>query len=156
MPEALFRLWIAPEVQRRGWPFQGDENNVSDPAWSRYLRERGPAFWRTVHWTRIQPYVHDCPIEERALLIARWLAGVGRTFARSGIAEPTLVRNSPQKVAALAAAIRDQGRMPAPLVFLARKDEWWLLDGQHRLAALFMLDKQQDIRLDSWLGTAPA
>jgi hypothetical protein len=155
MPDGLFRMWIAPEVQARGWPFRGDETEVTDPAWSRYLRGGGPRFWKAVRWSRLQAFAHECPIEARAILIAHWLADVGRKFEQTGVAEPTLVRNSPHKVAALAAAIRASGRMPAPLVCLERKAEWWLLDGQHRLAALFMLERQQEIALDCWLGTVP-
>lgn len=153
MPDELYRAWIEPEIESHGWPFVGDEIEVLDPTWSKYLRGFGPGFWKAVRWSRVHEFVKNCPIEGRAINLAHALASVGRTFVQTGFTEPTLVRSSPQKVAALAEAIRTSENIPVPLVCLARENEWWLMDGQHRLAALFMLEKQHAIPLDCWLGT---
>ena len=152
MPDELFQMWIEPEIESHGWPFHGDEITVTDPSWSKYLRDLGPQFWSQVHWKRVNAAFVEGQIEERAIKVASLLAEVGRRFLETGVAEQTLVKDSPQKVAAIAAAIEANGKLPNPLVFLERSDGWWLMDGHHRLGALFMLGKQRTIPLDCWLG----
>lgn len=152
MPDELFNMWIKPEIESRGWPFGGDEAIVSDPAWAKYLRNLGPHFWRGVRWRRVSQAFITVPLEERAKNIGRMLAEVGREFQETGIAKSTLVKNSPQKVAALAEVTSSCGQLPKPLVCLVQGQEWWLMDGHHRLGALFMLGDQNSIPFDCWVG----
>ena len=153
MPDELFDMWIRPEIENRGWPFGGNEKTVSDPAWAKYLRNLGPHFWSRVRWSRVIQSFAEAALEDRAIVLAHQLAAVGRKFAETGVAEPTLVKNSPQRVAALARIIAASGELPKPLVCLVQGSEWWLMDGHHRLAALFMLGKQDTVQFDTWLGT---
>jgi hypothetical protein len=152
MPDELFDMWIKPEIESRGWPFRGNETAVSDHAWSKYLRDRGPRFWSEVRWNRVSRCFVGIPIEERAKNIGRMLAEVGRKFQETGIAESTLVPNSPQKVVALANATLASQQLPKPLVCLVQGSEWWLMDGHHRLGAMFLLGEQNSIPFDCWLG----
>ena len=153
MPDELFDMWIKPEITSHGWPFGGDETIVSNPTWAKYLRDLGPHFWRGVHWNLVHPSFVGIPIEERAIKVARMLSEVGRKFVETGVAEATLVPNSPQKVAALADVTKSNERLPKPLVCLVQGNEWWLMDGHHRLGALFLLNQQDAIPFDCWLGT---
>lgn len=153
MPPDLFDTWIKPEIDSRGWPFSDDAREFSDPAWARFLRCLGPEYWSRVQWNRVsQPFI-GIPIEKRAMNIARQLCAVGRKFLETGIVESTLVKDSPQKVVALASAIRNMGTFPKPVVCVVHGNEWWLMDGHHRLGALIMLGPESFIPFDCWLGT---
>ncbi len=153
MPDEVFVSWLLPEIERRGWPFGGDEQRVADPVWARYLRNNGPGFWRSVTWEKTCRRLSAIPIEIRATDIAKRLAELGTRFSLTGIAEPTIVPKSPQKVAAIASVTLESGRTPQPLIFLIQEGEWWLMDGHHRLAAVFMLEDFHNFTLDAWVGT---
>lgn len=153
MPDALFEMWIQPEINSNGWPFRGNETMVFHSTWSKYLRDLGPNFWRGVIWSRVSQTVIPVSLEERAKNIANMLSKVGRKFVETGVAEPTRVKDSPQKVAALADLSKSLGQIPKPLVCLVQGSEWWLMDGHHRLGALLMLGAQDSIPFDCWLGT---
>ena len=153
MPDQLFDMWIRPEIERRGWPFSGNEKIVADDAWAKYLRNLGPHFWSQVRWNRVNQTLVGIPIEKRALNLANALAEVGRKFVETGIAEPTLVKDSPQKVAALASVMKSSRNFPKPLVCLVQGNEWWLMDGHHRLAAMFMQKEINNFPFEAWLGT---
>ena len=81
------------------------------------------------------------------------LAEVGRKFVETGITEPTLVKDSPQKVAALAEVTNASGKFPKPLVCLVHENEWVLLDGYHRLAGMLMQENVSNFPFDTWIGT---
>jgi hypothetical protein len=153
MPDEVFDLWLRPEIERNGWPFSGEETVVADPAWAKYLRNHSPAFWRGVVWNRVLQNIEWIPIEQRAKNVANQLAGFTRQFSETGFAPPTLVPNSVEKVIALAAVTNTSGKIPKPLIFLIQGGEWWLMDGHHRLAALFTLENYENFQIDAWVGT---
>ena len=152
MPDEVFDMWIQPHIDISGWPFRGDETVASDPAWAKYLCNLSPHFWGGVTWNRVSQAFVTVPLEERAKHIARHLAKLGRKFVETGIAEPTSVKDSPQRVAALASVTNASGQFPKPLVCLVQRDRWLMMDGHHRLGAAFMLGMQEEIPFDCWLG----
>jgi hypothetical protein len=153
MPDELFDMWIKPEIASRGWPFRGDETIVSDPAWAKYLRNHGPHFWRAVRWNRVSQSFVGIPIEKRAKDLTNKLACFAREFAETGFTPPGLIKGSLPKILALADVTNANGEIPKPLVCLVQGDEWWLMDGHHRLAALFLLGTEETTPFDCWLGT---
>jgi hypothetical protein len=152
MPDEVFDIWLRPEIDRVGWPFSGEETVVPDTTWAKYLRNHGPAFWRGVLWNRVAQDIEGIPLEQRAKNIANQLAGFARQFSETGFAPPTRVPDSVEKVLALAAVTNTSGKVPKPLIFFIQDGEWWLMDGHHRLAAMYML-KKHGFQLDAWVGT---
>lgn len=153
MPDDLFDMWIKPEIEARGWAFRGDETVLSDAAWAKYLRNHGPAFWRGVRWNLVSQNFIGIPIEQRAKDIANKLASFAWEFSKTGFTPPALIPGSLPKILALADATNTNGKLPKPLVCLVQGGEWWLMDGHHRLGALFLLGKQDAVTFDCWLGT---
>lgn len=152
MPDEVFDIWISQHIRFSGWPFTGQETSISDPTWAKYFRDRPIPFWARVNWVRISPPFNKVKIERRAIDVCKRLAEIGKKYITTGIAEQTLVKDTPQKVSALAAEIRRTGKFPVPIVSLAFNDELLLLDGHHRLAAMFLHDESGIFQFDSWVG----
>lgn len=153
MPDELFNMWIRPHIEFSGWPFRGDETVVSDPAWAKYLRNHPPSFWRGVQWRFTSQAFIGVVIEQRAINVAYQLSEFGRQFIETGTAVRTPVKDSPKKVAAIATVLEKEMKFPKPLVCLVQGNEWWLMDGHHRLAAMFMQKEIEHFPFDAWIGT---
>ncbi|MCA3176939.1 MAG: hypothetical protein ING36_15640 [Burkholderiales bacterium] len=153
MPDELYDMWIKPEIASRGWPFSGDEAVVSDPSWAKYLRNHGPAFWRRVVWNRVIEDVERVVIEQRAKRITNQLACFAREFSETGFTPPALIPGTLPKILALANVTNARRQIPKPLVCLVQPTEWWLMDGHHRLSALWLVPQYESIPFDCWLGT---
>lgn len=153
MPDDLFDMWLKPEIESNGWPFSGNETVMPNSTWAKYLRNHLPSFWRGVRWHRVSQTLVGVAMEKRAENIAHQLACFARKFSETGLTPPALIKGSLPKILALAAITNTDGQLPKPLVCLVQNSgEWWLMDGHHRLAALYMLGRQ-DIPFDCWLGT---
>lgn len=65
----------------------------------------------------------------------------------------TQVPNSHERFNAATSFAESFGKFPKPLVCLVEGDRWLVLDGHHRLAAMFMLKEHENFPFDAWVGT---
>ncbi len=78
-----------------------------------------------------------------------------RTIIRFNTADETAAANlkrTNERFRAGAAFIRSSGKLPAPVVGVLSNRGLLILDGYHRLAALFYLDKAEGFDLPIWLA----
>ncbi len=61
-------------------------------------------------------------------------------------------KDSRQRLARNKQLIKTTGRFPAPVVFARTSSGMKLLDGHHRVAALFILGLHSTIPVDAWIG----
>jgi len=142
MPDEVFNLWLRPEVERAGWPQEAEEVILLSPSWNRHLRGYKPSLWAAVSWRQSEFTLASTSIEERAFEVALALATQYNT-------DPS----SRPRVGSLLSCLRESRSFPKPLVFYASGEQWLLLDGQHRLAALSIFGTESSsLRLAAWVA----
>lgn len=133
-PEVI-NLWFA-HVESAGWPPTFDANGFATGVWrTRVFRDRPITFWRSVSWS-LEPYpLTLMSLEPESRDVVHQLA---IAFA-AGLPHPLdiPIADASDRIRRFVTILQQTGRLPVPPVLLAVKDGSEVLDGNHRLAALF-------------------
>lgn len=153
MPDEVFDMWIGEDIAHHGWPLSGDQQTfMPDSTWAKHLRNRSLHYWSSVTWERLSLKFSDIVFEPQATRNAKYLAEHWRDFSQTGTAKATPIKNSHERLVALAPMITHERKFPKPIICFVENIHWLLLDGTHRLGIVLSLKKHEDFQCDIWLG----
>jgi hypothetical protein len=150
MPEEVFNLWLAPLIASDGWAFTSIFSSTYGTIWYRYFEGQSIEFFHNLFWHR-----KNIPCSFRSfhpssryvieLLINTHLKNIPTIAAQ--------VKGGKGKEIffGLRQFIKRTGRLPAPVILVWQSGGYHIMDGNHRISALFSLGIQ-DLLIDAWIG----
>ena len=140
MPDEVFSSWIAELVDFNGWPFDADDDSFPSDQWSRFFVHVPLAKWADAVWTRRT-------FKQSAIRLApqstQTVVDVGtNSFHATRNFIALEVANSATRVMNHLAFIRRERRFPGFLTAWDDPGGMLLVDGHHRLAALWLADTE--------------
>ena len=134
-PEEILVDWLCPRAQECGWPPALQLDGLPDDRWRALFRHKPISYWRELSWTK-----HDLQLSPYAL-------NESSMKNISGIFEAAVLRfnniYSDQisdllpRFQSIVEYITDEGFLPRPPILLNINGQFDVVDGNHRLAALF-------------------
>lgn len=154
MPSEVFEQFIQPQLQFDIESLTVLETFVTAPGWAKYFRNKPLKFWASLTWTKLSIPYRDVHINPETINLACQLAKEFRESCPSQTAERANIQDSKARFDACASFIKSMGKFPKPLVCLDVGSHFDLLDGYHRLAALFSTNDYENFPVDVWVGKA--
>lgn len=144
MPQAVFDAWIQPEIDAVGWPFPSWTDN-----WAAFFCDLPLSYWAALEWT-----LYDAPISQQ-ILHNDTLIRIDRVrITATTHARLTNVQNSSERFWASTKFIRQHRQLPgSPLIADSFQNRLRVVDGHHRLAALFHIGVPIGFETPAWLGS---
>jgi len=150
-PRPVIEQWLGHGVDW-GWPPPFDKFGEPEGPWRRLLGDWGLEFLRGLRWTL-----------ERGALDPSKLGGEGHFTVKIMVAAyegkaGELMKGDNGRIASLVDFIEKNGRLPASPVLHVRRDGLNVLDGCHRIAALFHVQAtggRTEPLYDMWVARSP-
>src|SRR5687767_3921728 len=122
-------------LDSHGWPPILDAQGFPTGRWGAILANRTLGFWRGVTWTQGRVDLYPASLTDECERMAADL----RNAYFLGLPHPQHIRiaDSSARIHRLVGIILATGRMPVPPILLITSSGFEVLDGFHRLAALF-------------------
>lgn len=153
IPDEVFDGFLKPLIiNDLGWPFTSvNDNMVVGTGWYRALYPFSLASFSNLRWKRSSfPIYQDIldPVSygDINLIITNQIANM---FSCT----PEYSKSSRDTMTGIKEFIKSTGRFPAPIVTAMTPNGIKILDGNHRVAALFDLGLNNSIPIDTWHGT---
>ena len=148
MPDVVFNLWLVPLAEKKGWPFVEPTDDTSNTTWHDALGGLPLKTWVDVEWSMIE-------IEPKIELFNPYGQLILRLMIDS-LAQPVLqvrlkLESTEERLALCAEYIRQHGCLPAPIIVMRRNGWLDLVDGSHRMAALFHVGCPPQYRVPAWI-----
>jgi len=156
MPEEVVDVWLKQYVEDLGWPPLHDR-------WRGILGQRSVAFWARVVWRHESGPLDPGKISGRS---QGHLSGMKDAYIRNIQNDYWReIEDGKKRLGKILAFVRENGRVPGPLVFLETGSVLSVVDGHHRLLAYFMSRDpewrkqyfpgwiQFDATMEKWIGT---
>jgi len=152
MPPAVFDLWIVPGIESHGWQFTSVFQSVNGTEWDGFFADRPLAWWASADWELSQYQLRRELLRFESKRRIDWIIDNNT----KGIETPTAnLRNTKERFRALEDFIRANGVLPNPAVGFWFGSQIYVVDGHHRLAALFHVGFKQDFMLAVWIASLP-
>ena len=149
MPDEVFDEWLAPLIKSDGWPFF-TEFSIPTGVWSQYLDGHSIQSIKRLNWKRGQIIRNFYSFCQESRNIIRWiidqhLHGVATPVARikNGKGGESFFRSRE--------FIERTGRLYAPVILIKETFGYKVMDGNHRVAALFAV-RRNILAFDVWTG----
>jgi hypothetical protein len=148
MPDEVFDRWIAPFIAQIGWPFVTTEDDLGNTRW-KYLLARMPlSVWAAGQWRLIV-------LDAKEALADPLQEVMFRETIKGGVyGDKTLganLQDTEERFRACADFIRINDTIPTPIVGTYCNGIFKILDGNHRLAALFHVKGFRSHKVPCWL-----
>lgn len=152
MPDEVFNNWLLPHIQLYGWPFKTPSDNFSDHNWPNcFSIHHTLKQWTECEWELTNIIVDSINLHDRTLKII----GEITINAVEGIqtsATDQIGIGGKERFWACAAFYREHGTLPSPIVFYKFSNYIRILDGFHRLAAIFHIGVPYDFKIPAWFA----
>lgn len=148
MPEEVFQIWIAPLIKTGGWPFL----SVASRSSGKWFNNLGGHSLQVV--SKLDWHLQNLPgslagfspdIPKRISLLAQQYSTGIQKFDRVVINGPARYRRALQYVVT-------HGNIPKPIVVIKGVRGMCILDGNHRMAAMFSAGKLPRTSFPAWVG----
>ena len=146
MPDEVFDIWIAPLIKDYGWPFSKDSISSYGTKWQ-YFFPVSFSFWRNIHW-EFRKDIHDELFEGQTLRAIQDIIG---NCALGLTTDMTNLCNTHERFRACTDFIRNNNRLPAPVIGFITTAGICIVDGAHRLSAMVHLQAIH-IEIPAWIG----
>lgn len=148
MPDEVFSMWLAPFIAQIGWPFITIEDDLGNTRW-KYLLVRTPlSVWNAGQWRLVE-------FDAKKALSDPLQEVMFREIIKGGIySHQTLganLQNTVERFRACADFIRVHDTIPQPIVGTFCNGIFKVLDGNHRLSALFHVKGFRSHKIPCWL-----
>ena len=153
MPDDVFEQWISPKIDYNGWPFCNPDEPMTKPGWAKEFRYKTLEFWSNVSWEIHTIKFINLNIEEVAKNKASEIVQNWKISLKSKNVPKACITDSSDRFMAIAKFVRDNGKLPKPIICLVNRDELYLLDGYHRLSVMFAFSVQDDFPVSVWIGS---
>ena len=135
MPDEAFDMWLAPLITRYGWPLLSIDAAVSiETKWGALLANIPLAFWHSSQWE-----LRNIELTPKAFAFSSQMLvdSIVDHCTRGAYTMTANLGNTNQRFRALAEYVSINGRIPLPVVAVPRHGRFELVDGHHRIAAVF-------------------
>lgn len=151
MPQEVFDLWIAPHITDYGWPFTSADMPVTGTKWRDFFAHRPLRQWAQFAWHHIHIPARLDIFHPDTVWRVHGIIGHCRDSLQTAMAN---IEGTRDRYRACASFIVSTGRFPAPLVGVYDEHSFGfeLVDGHHRLAALFGGGVPTGFQMPIWLG----
>jgi hypothetical protein len=151
MPDQVFELWLEPIIRLNGWPFA----NLNAPCVGNFREYFGAIPLNEVaklHWHRSPLAIADCVFNPNSKKRIQQMMDF-HIFGRKDGLECAV--DGEARFMRLKEVIAKICAYPAPIVLLRDGEYFQILDGYHRITALFALvfeGKVEKFEMDCWIG----
>lgn len=150
MPPEVFDAWILPQIVDWGWPFRTLNDSVLGTKWDSYFCDLPFKYWAALGW--YLRYIKPSQKFLHAETIARIHEVGGAAFGYK--TKTAHLENTRERFWASATFIQDHGDFPPPpIIGDLFQNKLRIIDGHHRLAALFHVGMPDEFRTEAWLGS---
>lgn len=150
MPDEVFDLWLAPLIESDGWPFNSLSSPTRGTIWYRYFEGHSLYVINNLFWEyKLIPCLlnrfHPNSVNVLALLAYDYTHNLSALTAelKDGKGRESFTRS--QKF------IKRTGRIHTPVVFIVDSGLYQIMDGNHRIAALFSIGLN-GLTIEAWIG----
>jgi hypothetical protein len=151
MPAEVREIWLDSIAVGYGWPFESIEDSTRDTRWYDVLLGYSLKAWHSVTWEfRELDFASEILSPGSRLSIAslkQEQQGLSTIFAN--------VAGTKERFRACADFIRANGRIPGPLVIRYGPHGIDIIDGNHRIAALFDVGIPAGCLVPAWVAFPP-
>ena len=134
MPDEVFNAWIAPFIEQIGWPFASTNDSLGKTRW-KYLLARTPlTVWHSGSWRLISLDAKNALTDPMQEVMFREIIKSGVSH---GVASGANLEDTEKRFKACADYVRIHNTIPSPIVGVFCEGLFKILDGSHRLSALF-------------------
>ena len=144
MPKEVFEAWIEPHLGANGFP-------LTAPTWNKFFCNLPIRYWAALEWDLQQVEPRQDIFDRQTILRIGWIIG----NAAFGLNTPTAdIENTRKRFWAAAAFVRRNRRLPGlPIVGDLFSTKIRIVDGHHRLAALFHIGVPAGVNMAVWVGS---
>ena len=152
MPAEVFDMWMLPAIESLGWKFTVVPDSVAATNWDGFFGSRPPTFWAKANWRFLEFPLHAHLLNSADQARIGWII----EFAVQGKqTKAANLKNCKERFWAFAAYIKEHGKLPLPIIATISRGVIEIVDGFHRLAALFFLERAAGFRLPIWAPVSP-
>lgn len=148
MPEEVFAIWIAPLIKTDGWPFS-HVRSIATANWVNNLSGYPLQFISNLNW-----HLQELPgsLVGFKPIVPKRIHALAKQYT-TGIQQfDRLVINGPQRFKRALQYVVAHGNIPRPVVIVKDVFGMQLLDGHHRLAAMYAARKLPHTSFAAWVG----
>jgi hypothetical protein len=155
MPDEVFNLWLAPLIESDGWPFTSVYSSTRNTVWFQYFHSFPLQMVSDLLWYKSRilcppKTLHKDSFDTLILLIDKYVMG-----------NPTIVTNFKKGKGkyifdSLCAFIKRTGGIPTSVILIFHQGKYAIVDGNHRMAALYSLCLHFKTPVNAWIGNLPA
>ena len=129
-PTEVFKTWLDDRIKQNGWPPSGIE-------WEGFLLGRSVREWQSFIWQRERLSITFSDLSETANNTVRLLISAG-ALGQNNIMS-AYIPNTKQRFASVLEYLKDQHCLPGTIVLLRSAGKFYIIEGNHRIAALLAL-----------------
>ena len=150
MPDELFNKWLLPFIEAQGWPFNSISDDLQASDWKNNLGiNHTLKQWSECEWELISiPLI----LTNFKLHTLQTIFDI-ITFSVKGIPTSTAnLERTQERFWACASFYREHNTVPWPIVIYEFDEFIRVVDGFHRLAAIFHIGFSPEFKIPAWLA----
>jgi hypothetical protein len=152
MPEEVFNMWLAPFVEKIGWPFSDLTSDLSGTRWEILLGHIPLSDWYQSLWLR---YDVDWDRIKLNFFTKVTITAVLQHCANGRATGTETIENTKERFWSCVQFIEVHQEIPKPIIALLRNNEIEVVDGNHRIAALLHVGIPAGYRIPMWVPSIP-
>ena len=148
MPDEVFNVWLAPFIEQIGWPFISINDSLAETRW-KYLLARTPlSVWHSGSWRLANFDAKEALTDPMQEVMFREIIKSGVSH---GVASAAHLQDTEKRFRACADFVKVHDTIPVPIVGVFCEGILKILDGSHRLAALFHVKGFRSHTIPCWI-----
>ncbi|MGH7182066.1 MAG: hypothetical protein ACREJN_08825 [Nitrospiraceae bacterium] len=148
MPDEVFDMWLAPFIEKIGWPFTDVSADLSGTRWNILLGEIPLYVWNRLAWSRVDLEFTKLDFTFCAELAIESIVDNCVHGLTTGTEN---LQNTKERFWACAEFIRVHQTIPKPIVAIYKNKKIEVMDGNHRIAALRHIGVPNGYWVPTWL-----
>lgn len=151
MPQQVFDLCFRPVIAFYGWPFSSVHDETKDTAWERFFAACSMHQWSKFTWESGFHKLSTSELHPQTRQAVDLILQAHRLGERNAASN---ILKAKERFEWLSAFVREQGKLPAPVIGACTNKGLMLFDGHIRLAVLLDLKIAEGFDLPMWLASA--
>ena len=150
MPSEVFDSWIAPLISGKGWPFKSIEDDLQSTSWRFVLGlDHTLKQWHECEWELITINLAEAKFTNGSMDMFKAIIG----NAAYGVPTETAdIENTVNRFRACTAYIQKHGNIPLPIIVTNINGGYFVMDGNHRMAAVAHHNPPSNLGIPAWLA----
>lgn len=149
MPDEVFDSWLAPFIDQIGWPFETLDADLSSSRWKYLLGLVPLPVWHGCTWSLETINIAAVQINPSSEWAYRSIIDHCTTGSLTTITAN--LQDTQERFRACTEYVRAHGTIPVPIIAIARNNMLEVMDGNHRLAALFHVGVSDPCWITAWM-----